>query len=81
MTLYGIQNDEEKWLLIISAEGYFFTPTIPFRQLMDTQKHANQLAVRLSKKKPELKGRLTIVPVVLTCEDSLEVDYPPVKEE
>ncbi len=81
MTLYGLQNEAGKYLLVIAGKGYFFTPTIPHRQLLDNKKQANQVAVRLSKKRPELKGRLTIVPVVLTCEDSLEVEYPPEKEE
>lgn len=81
MTLYGIQNEENKWLLVVAHEGWFFTPTIPFRQLLETQKAANQVAVRVSKKKPELKGNLTIVPVTLSCGDKIEVEWPPDKEE
>lgn len=81
MTLYGIQNEEEKWLLVMSPEGYMFTTTIPFRQLLEEQKQANQVAVKISKKRPELVGRLTIVPVVLQSEERLEVEYPPEKEE
>lgn len=81
MTLYAIQNQEEKYLLILAGEGYFFTPTIPFRQLLDQKKHANQLAVRMGKRRPELKGRLTIVPFELTCGDKIEVEWPPDKEE
>lgn len=81
MTLYGIQNEEKKWMLIMSPEGYFFTPTIPYRQLMETQKAANQVAVKLSRRKPEYRDKLTIVPVVLSSGDDIEVEYPPEKEE
>lgn len=81
MTLYAIQNKDSKYLLEFSTEGLMFTPKIPFRQLMDTQKQANQVAVKWSRRKPELKDQLTIVPVVLSFGEEIQVEYPPKKEE
>jgi hypothetical protein len=81
MTLYAIQNKESKYLLEFSTEGLMFTPKIPFRQLIDTEKQANQVAVKWSRRKPELKDQLTIVPVVLSFGEAIEVVYPPKKDE
>lgn len=81
MTLYAIQNEAKRYLLILTGEAYCFTPTIPFRQLNDTLKIANQVAVKATKKMPELKGTLTIVPIELESGEEIEVEYPPEKEE
>jgi hypothetical protein len=81
MTLYAIQNKDSKYLLEFSTEGLIFTPKIPFRQLIDTHKQANQVAVKWSRRKPELKDQLTIVPVVLSFGEAIEVEYPPKKDE
>lgn len=82
MIKYTIKNEDGKYLLIESGKDWtFVTPTLPFRQLIDTQKHANQVAVRVAKKKPELKGKLTIVEVVLNTGNDIEVEWPPDKED
>lgn len=81
MMLYGIQNDEDKWLLIMSPEGYFWTPTIPFRQLIEKEKNANQIATKLCKRKPEWKGRIKITPVTLNPEASIPFVFVEKEEE
>lgn len=82
MIKYTLKNQEGNYMLIETGKDWFFdTPTLPFRQLIDTQKHANQIAVKLGKKKPELKGKLTIVEVVLSVGNDIEVEWPPDKED
>lgn len=79
MTLYGIQNDEDRWFILL-LKGYFFQTTIPYRQLFEKEKNANQVANKICRKYPQYKNKLKITPVILTAGESSPYVFP-VKEE